>query len=192
MPLQKRIRKPAALPIPCCHLGAPQCALLKPKYALKRLFWSVLAADKEALLIPIVGVAGVDIVLSHLLMEESKVQPVSLFAVSVVTLAIDPSATFDGKFAGMTLQKASNPAVGNLLLRNRAGEILQHLSCRRQAAPCASFYVSHEFLLLLWVEMALRFSRGCICGLFLLVPPRQRRSVNIELFRDFTVREFIS
>jgi hypothetical protein len=125
-------------------------------------------------------------------MKESKVRRVSLFIFSVVTLVIDPSALFGGKFARMALQKASNPAVGNLPLRNRAGEILQHLSCRRQTAPCASFYVLHEFLLLLWVEMALRFSRGCICGLLPFMPPRQRCSVNIESFRDFAIREFIS
>jgi uncharacterized protein YhhL (DUF1145 family) len=63
-------------------------------------FGARFAADKEALLIYIVGVALVNLVLSHPLMKESKVRLVSLFVVSVVALVI---ALFSGKFARMAL-----------------------------------------------------------------------------------------
>jgi hypothetical protein len=89
--------------------------------------------------------------------------------------------------------KPGNPAIRNLMLRNRAAEIFQNRPCRWYSVSCLTFYEANKLILLLWVEISLMF--GCLCApglLCALVPPRQRRSINSKYFCNFPVREIIS
>ena len=72
----------------------------------------------------------------------------------------------------MAMKKPSNPAVGDLPLRNRSGETLQHASGEWQDVSSASFYVFDKLLLLLWVEYDLVLCLGAMIALRTSVPPR--------------------
>jgi hypothetical protein len=87
-------------------------------------------ADKEALLIHIVRVALFNLMFSHLKVQQVKIQLVFTLVVSKVTLTIYTGVPFRDKLIGMTVLKPGNPAIRNLMLRNRAAEISQNTPCR--------------------------------------------------------------
>jgi hypothetical protein len=81
-------------------------------------------ADKEALLIHIVRVALFNLMFLHLRVQQVKVQLVFTLVISQVTLTIYTGVLFGDELIGMTVSKPGNPAIRNLMLRNRAAEIL--------------------------------------------------------------------
>lgn len=50
-------------------------------------------------------------------------------AVGLMAVAIDSGALFGGEFVGVAMQKPSNLALRNLLLRHCTAIVLEHLSC---------------------------------------------------------------
>jgi hypothetical protein len=60
----------------------------------------------------------------HLRVQQVKVQLVFTLVVSQVTLTIYTGVPFRDELIGITLLKLGNPAIRNLMLRNRAAEIL--------------------------------------------------------------------
>jgi hypothetical protein len=62
-------------------------------------------------------------------MQQVKVKLVSFSGVSLVAVAIDPSAPFGDEMSVVALKKPSNPAIRNLTIRYRTSEISQHFSC---------------------------------------------------------------
>ena len=81
-------------------------------------------ADKEALLIHILRVALFNLMFSHLGVQQVEIQLVFTLVVSKVTLTIHTGVPFGDELIGMTVLKPGNPAIRNLMLRNRAAEIL--------------------------------------------------------------------
>jgi hypothetical protein len=61
---------------------------------------------------------------------EVEVQLVFTLVVSQVTLTIHSGVPFSDELVGMTVLKTGNPAIEDLMLRNRGAEIPQNTSCR--------------------------------------------------------------
>jgi hypothetical protein len=85
----------------------------------------------------------------HLRVQQVEVQLVFTLVVSQVTLTIHTGVPFGDKLIGITVSKPGNPAIRNLMLRNRAAEILQNTPCRWYTVSCLPFYEANKLILLL-------------------------------------------
>jgi hypothetical protein len=108
---------------------------------------------------------------------------------SLVTLTIHTGGLFGYDKVVVVVQEPCHPHRSHALMYNATDEISYHTYRRWELSLSRAFSILYKLIPLLWAEVLLVAHFGCTRCWYALVSPRQRRSINVVIRSNFSIRK---